>query len=109
MINSNKLSLFPDRESKGLSDVSLEESSANCGCNNLNIVPKSAATRKGGSNRPWGRPIHQTAQIYGYSCYNTSGDYITGGSIDSDSAEQAQNTLNEATAGTDLRCMINNI
>ena len=37
------------------------------------------------------------ARIYGYSCYY-KGDYVFGGSIDADSAEAAQDTLNASTA-----------
>lgn len=33
MINSNKLSLFPDGVSNGLIDIPVEVSKANCGCN----------------------------------------------------------------------------
>ena len=85
MINSNKLSLFPDGKSNGLSDIPVEVSKGNCGCSSLNTLSSSSGKKlspKPSAGLP--RPIHQTARPYGFQCHNTDGSLHSYGYVNAD-------------------------
>ncbi len=82
MISSNKLSLFPDGKSNGLSDIPVEVSKGNCGCSSLNTLSSSSGKKLSpNSNAGLPRPIHQTARAYGYQCNNADGSFYSSGTV----------------------------
>jgi hypothetical protein len=69
---------------------------------NTGMVTISTANTALNGNRPWGRPIHQTAQVFGYQCLNDNDEIIAEGTMNADTLEEAQAILNRDAAH--LRC-----
>lgn len=86
MISSNKLSLFPNEKSNGLSDVPVEVSKRNnnCGCSTTSLPSSAARKLSPKPNAGLPKPIHQTAQVYGYQCRNSDGSFYSGGTVVAD-------------------------